>query len=159
LIDIAMLLDQALDLLSPRRGRYTAGLDKADAAFNELDRRILEKRSLTLRMTETSPERMMTVVELISLLQTHDADLRVVVAGYENGFNDVVGFEPVTLGPNINREWWSGEFGTLEAGEPALFIRGMPREAPEISESIEARLETETPGETSRRILKKDQLP
>ena len=101
----------------------------------------------------------MTVAELISLLQTHDADLRVVVAGYENGFYDVVGFEPVTLGPNINREWWSGEFGTLEGGEPAVFIKGMPREAPEISKSIKARLETETPLETSRRILKKDQLP
>jgi hypothetical protein len=35
----------------------------------------------------------------------------------------------------------------------------MPREAPEISKSIKARLETETPLETSRRILKKDQLP
>jgi Fe-S-cluster formation regulator IscX/YfhJ len=43
LIHIAMLLDQALDLLSPRRprrGRYTADLDKADAAIDELDRRL-----------------------------------------------------------------------------------------------------------------------
>jgi hypothetical protein len=46
LIDIAMLLDQALDLLSPRRGKYT-GLDKADAAIDELDRRLASIEPLT----------------------------------------------------------------------------------------------------------------
>ena len=35
-----MLLGQALNLLSPRRGKYTAGLDKVKAAIDELDRRL-----------------------------------------------------------------------------------------------------------------------
>ena len=50
LIDIAMLLGQALDLLSPRRGQHTAGLDKADAAINELDRRLasIEPQTATI---------------------------------------------------------------------------------------------------------------
>lgn len=31
----------------------------------------------------------MTVAELIELLQQHDSDMSVVVAGYEGGYNDL----------------------------------------------------------------------
>ena len=54
LIDIAMLLDQALDLLSPRRGKYT-GLDKADAAIDELDRRLASIEPLTAAIIDSIP--------------------------------------------------------------------------------------------------------
>jgi hypothetical protein len=40
LIGIAMLLEQALNLLSPPRGKYTAGLGKADEVIDALERRL-----------------------------------------------------------------------------------------------------------------------
>jgi len=50
LIDIAMLLGEALDLLSPPRGKYTAGLGKADEVIDALDRRLasIQPRTATI---------------------------------------------------------------------------------------------------------------
>jgi hypothetical protein len=78
----------------------------------------------------------MTVDELIALLQSCDPSRRVVVAGYENGFNNVIGFEPVAIGKNPDEGWWNGEFETIESGEPAVFIKGTPR-GDEQAESAE----------------------
>jgi hypothetical protein len=62
LIDIAMLLSQALDLLSLRRGKFTAGLDKADAAINELDRRLASIEPQTA-----------TIIDLCEILQQRNS--------------------------------------------------------------------------------------
>ena len=52
----------------------------------------------------------MTVQQLIALLATHPPDLRVVVNGYENGFDDIeperVSVTRIEL--DIGEDWWDG---------------------------------------------------
>ena len=52
----------------------------------------------------------MTVQQVIALLATYPPDLRVVVNGYENGFDDVeserVSVTRIEL--NVGEDWWEG---------------------------------------------------
>lgn len=52
----------------------------------------------------------MTVQQLIALLANHPSDLRVVVNGYENGFDDVeperISVERIEL--DAEEDWWEG---------------------------------------------------
>jgi hypothetical protein len=50
----------------------------------------------------------MTVRELIELLQTYCGDMRIVVAGYEGGYNDISHGELIELRLNVNHEWYLG---------------------------------------------------
>jgi hypothetical protein len=68
----------------------------------------------------------MTVRELIKLLQDCDANMRVVVAGYEGGFNDLSRVEPIELNLNVNEEWYYGPHERPDEGrgeEQALLLR------------------------------------
>ena len=60
----------------------------------------------------------MTVAELVKLLGEYPADLRVVVDGYEAGFDDVeserIAVRPIRL--DANPEWYYGQHG--DADEP-----------------------------------------
>lgn len=50
----------------------------------------------------------MKVSKLIALLQTLPQNARVVVSGYEDGYDDVGGAEPVRINLNANTEWYYG---------------------------------------------------
>ena len=51
----------------------------------------------------------MTITELILLLQAQpDHNQRVIVRGYESGYNDITKLEPIKLKLNVNTEWYYG---------------------------------------------------
>ena len=51
----------------------------------------------------------MTVKELIEKLKEFDENMRVVVAGYEGGVNDVEGANAVKIKLNQNTAWFYGK--------------------------------------------------
>jgi hypothetical protein len=63
----------------------------------------------------------MTVAELIELLATYPPGLRVVVDGYEDGFDDVlperVSVTRIEL--DVGRAWWEGRHAAAAAGGTA----------------------------------------
>jgi hypothetical protein len=63
----------------------------------------------------------MTVSELITELKKHDGDLMVVVAGYEDGLDDVRQASPVQLKLNHFTTWYYGAHKEVdEGGTPAI---------------------------------------
>jgi hypothetical protein len=52
----------------------------------------------------------MTVFDLIQHLQTLPPDTKVVVRGYEEGYNDILQLNPVRIIRNIDAFWWYGEY-------------------------------------------------
>ncbi|HXR83388.1 MAG TPA: hypothetical protein VN722_03700 [Hanamia sp.] len=52
----------------------------------------------------------MTARELILKLQQLDPEARVVVRGYEDGYNDIETLKPVKIKVNKNGAWYYGEF-------------------------------------------------
>ena len=69
----------------------------------------------------------MKVKELIKFLETYDPEMRVVVDGYESGFDEVtklyqVGIEP---NPKAAEKYWEGEFNEVvvdDSDEAALLL-------------------------------------
>ena len=51
---------------------------------------------------------MMTVAELIALLKRQDPGLPVVVAGYEEGYNDLSSVAHVHMAPESDTRWYCG---------------------------------------------------
>ena len=64
----------------------------------------------------------MTEKHFIELLQMLDPFKKVVIAGYEGGFNEVTGVGQVKLKLNVNTEWYYGKHEQDDAGETALCI-------------------------------------
>jgi hypothetical protein len=52
----------------------------------------------------------MTVLELIQQLQTLPPEAKVVVRGYEEGYNDILQLKQVSVMPKVNAFWWDGEY-------------------------------------------------
>ena len=52
----------------------------------------------------------MTTAELINRLKEYPDDMRVVVAGYENGFDDIETIKNVVLGLRPDKEEWDGKY-------------------------------------------------
>lgn len=50
----------------------------------------------------------MNVRDLIEALSQCDPDARVVVAGYENGFNDISQVKPCEIRLNVYQDWFYG---------------------------------------------------
>ncbi len=73
----------------------------------------------------------MTVAELMSILQNHAADLRVVVNGYEDGYDDLSPeqLRVVKISLNTGKHPWEGAHG-----DPA----GPSRSAPDDAKLVEA---------------------
>lgn len=69
----------------------------------------------------------MTVGELISALMKHDAEHRVVVQGYEEGFDDVLPPRSVTLELDVHAETWHGPHDSAPGGVPAVYLAGRRR--------------------------------
>lgn len=52
----------------------------------------------------------MTVQELIQQLETLPPDTKVVVRGYEDGYNDILQLKLVKIKSNENAHWYEGEY-------------------------------------------------
>ncbi|MEY3827558.1 MAG: hypothetical protein RLZZ148_2378 [Cyanobacteriota bacterium] len=61
----------------------------------------------------------MTIKELIKILSQYDPETRVVVSGYEGGYNDLLEVEPLSIKLNVNTKWYYGAHDTAdERSEP-----------------------------------------
>lgn len=52
----------------------------------------------------------MTAAELIQQLQTFPPQTKVMVRGYEDGYNDILKLRVVKIKPNENAHWYDGEY-------------------------------------------------
>ena len=71
----------------------------------------------------------MTVKELIDQLASEDPNMRVVIQGYEQGYDEVheLEYAHIVQSTDKHRPWWNGEFNqtTDKSSEKALlFPRG-----------------------------------
>ncbi len=70
----------------------------------------------------------MTVKELMDKLIELPADCRVVVQGYEDGFDDISIIETISVEKNPDDAWYYGRFvSTSEGGEETVLLFGRPR--------------------------------
>jgi hypothetical protein len=51
----------------------------------------------------------MTTKELIEILKTYPEDMRVLISGYEGGFDDVEDVKESVFNENVNTEWYYGK--------------------------------------------------
>ena len=73
----------------------------------------------------------MTAGELMKLLGTLPPDMKVVVRGYEDGYNDIMQLKAVKIKPDENAAWYMGEYKdseeatlTTEGGIDAVELNG-----------------------------------
>lgn len=52
----------------------------------------------------------MTASELIRKLNDLPPEIKIVVRGYENGFNDIIMLQNREITINKERNWWDGEY-------------------------------------------------
>ena len=52
----------------------------------------------------------MTTLQLIQLLQSFPPSTKVVVRGYENGYNDILKLIEIKIKPNAESAWYNGEY-------------------------------------------------
>jgi hypothetical protein len=69
----------------------------------------------------------MTVQDLLQHLASCPPGARVVVSGYEGGYNDRSILKTVRLQPDAHTEWWMGQHDDAEQGEAALLLVGENR--------------------------------
>ena len=50
----------------------------------------------------------MTVKELIKHLETLPPDIKVVIRGYENGYNDIIEIRPIKIKVKPDSKWYDG---------------------------------------------------
>lgn len=77
----------------------------------------------------------MTIQELTTLLSQYPPDTRVVVPGYEGGFNDITIHKHIQLKLDANKEWWYGQHEEVRSsGGEALLLTGENRISEEYLE-------------------------
>lgn len=65
----------------------------------------------------------MNVAELITLLQACPADLEVIVASYEQGYDPVTDLREMNIEPVADKEWYVGVYDVAESsGRKALLL-------------------------------------
>lgn len=52
----------------------------------------------------------MTVQELINHLQNQPPETKVVIRGYEDGYNDIFPLKKVKIKPRVDAYWFDGEY-------------------------------------------------
>jgi hypothetical protein len=77
---------------------------------------------------------MLTVGELIGLLQKFPFGYRVVVPGYEFGFSDVGDPQKIELNLNVHtaEDWFAGAHEEAEGGSPAVLIASPSTEPEDV---------------------------
>ena len=69
----------------------------------------------------------MTVNELIAELRKQPPETRVLVSGYEEGFDDISRVTSLSIAPKPNAKEWEGRRQDKESGEPAILLFGRGR--------------------------------
>lgn len=69
----------------------------------------------------------MTVNELIAELRKQPPETRVVVSGYEEGFDDISRLTSISIAPKPNAKEWEGRWQDKESGEAAILLFGRGR--------------------------------
>jgi hypothetical protein len=69
----------------------------------------------------------MRVKDLIKALQAHDPEQRIVVDGYEGGFNDIEDLEVTKIKPNPSAAWYDGQYDYVREDEPGETVVYIPR--------------------------------
>ena len=66
----------------------------------------------------------MNVEELIERLKSEDPKMRVVIQGYEQGYDEVKIVEYAKIVPNTQKDkpWWDGEFNESRSEESELVL-------------------------------------
>ena len=64
----------------------------------------------------------MTAQELIQLLQALPPHTKIVVRGYEDGYNDILRLNEVEIKPKADAEWYDGEYIDTNDAEATLAI-------------------------------------
>jgi hypothetical protein len=64
----------------------------------------------------------MTAQELIQLLQTLPPHTKMVVRGYEDGYNDILRLNEVKIKPKADAVWYYGEYVDTNDSEAILAI-------------------------------------
>lgn len=64
----------------------------------------------------------MTALELIQLLQTLPPQTKIVVRGYEDGYNDILKLNEVKIKPKADAVWYYGEYVDTNDSEAILEI-------------------------------------
>ena len=73
----------------------------------------------------------MTVQELINRLSQLPPETRVVVEGYETGYNDILEFKGLLLTLDRGENWWDGQHEEAKDGnEVAVALLGKNLKAP-----------------------------
>jgi len=52
----------------------------------------------------------MIIEELIQQLQRYPRNSRVIVQGYEDGYDEVSTVEEISIQPNTSHEWYNGKY-------------------------------------------------
>lgn len=71
----------------------------------------------------------MKVKELIEKLQKEDPEMRVVVNGYETGFDEVHKLYHTSILKKSNNKWWDGEFYQTNPNEGHEVVLVLPRKS------------------------------
>lgn len=67
----------------------------------------------------------MTIQQLLQLLAQYPPHTRVVVSGYEGGYNDITALKTIHMTPDVHRKWYMGQHDDAEKeGEQALLLFG-----------------------------------
>jgi hypothetical protein len=64
----------------------------------------------------------MTAQELMQLLQTLPPHTKIVVRGYEDGYNDILKLNEVKIKPKADAKWYYGEYVDNNDSEAILAI-------------------------------------
>ena len=68
----------------------------------------------------------MNVRELMEPLSQFDPDTRVVVAGYENGFNDITQIQPCEIRLNVYQDWFYGSHAKADSAQIQQLLPDAP---------------------------------
>jgi len=73
----------------------------------------------------------MKVKELIQRLTNQDPEMRVVVQGYESGFDELATFHLVAIAKNSHKQdkWWDGEFVETQVDDGEEIALLLPRKS------------------------------
>lgn len=71
---------------------------------------------------------LMTVKELIAELSKWPLEIRVVVSGYEDGYDDISRIKSITIKPQTKPNPWEGRWEDDRTGEPAILLFGRGRD-------------------------------
>ena len=66
----------------------------------------------------------MIIEELIQQLQSFPKNSRVIVQGYEDGYDEITTLREISIRPNPNHEWYNGKYESSDnaASETAVLI-------------------------------------